>query len=586
MDLLRSGGNRGIRKAGAVFAAMVVFQVLAVVGAGNASAFNSLTGCQYNVGNDTVTVNLEPNDDIDIYVFDPGQQIRVFDNNGAVDVDCGSATTSNTVQINVLGTDAGDEVVTVDDQVDGTFAGINFAIDLGTSGAVEADVFVYNGSDNADEVTLSASQQNQAGTLNGGTFELVGAEEQDYNLNDGDDTFDGDGSTARTFIDAGAGADTVMPGLGPDDVYGGDNPGDTVSYEARTGNVSVSLNDAVSDADDGVNCTDDVTFFNTPSQGICEGDDVYGFEVVMTGSGNDYLEGDEFFASDEILIPGEGDDETVGNGGNDTTAWSNCTGPVTIDVATATTTGCGTDTWDTEMVAGSPASNGETIPNRVPATGPVGNGDWLDFSGVGGGVTVDLTGDALVNGDWDLIENVLGTEGDDLLIGNQNGNILNGAGGDDSVNGQGGNDMLIGGQGNDAFTGGGGADAVYFGLSGEGVTVDLSLGFATGEGSDTFLPLFGGVDVEIVFGSNFNDDITGGLTGFGSGINFRFVGKAGNDLLTGADSNDRLLGGGGNDVMRGGAGLDVLKGAKGEDWGYGGGGRDLCTRSTEHVRSC
>src|SRR6185295_3137431 len=122
-------------------------------------------------------------------------------------------TTSNTVQINVLGTDAGDEVVTVDEQVDGTFgSGIGWAIDLGTSGnPAEFDEFVYNGSDSADDVTLSASQQNQAGTLNGGTFELVGAEDQEFFLNDGDDTFDGDGSTAATSIFAGPGADFVMP---------------------------------------------------------------------------------------------------------------------------------------------------------------------------------------------------------------------------------------------------------------------------------------------------------------------------------------------------------------------------------------
>ena len=146
--------------------------------------------------------------------------------------------------------------------------------------------------------------------------------------------------------------------------------------------------------------------------------------------------------------------------------------------------------------------------------------------------------------------------------------------------------MLIGAAGNDSFTGGAGADAVYFGLSEEGVTVDLSLGFATGEGSDTFAPGIPGVDIEIVFGSNFNDDITGGLTGAGSGVNFRFNGKAGNDTLTGADSNDTLAGGAGNDVMRGGAGLDTLKGGKGEDWGYGGPGNDICRKSTEHKRSC
>ena len=100
--------------------------------------------------------------------------------------------------------------------------------------------------------------------------------------------------------------------------------------------------------------------------------------------------------------------------------------------------------------------------------------------------------------------------------------------------------------------------------------MDLSLGFATGEGDDSFVD-----GIEIIVGSSFNDSVTGGPFGGGGTVNFLFVGKAGNDVLTGFSGNDTLKGGGGNDILRGVGGDDTLKGAAGNDRLFGGGGTDI-----------
>jgi len=128
---------------------------------------------------------------------------------------------------------------------------------------------------------------------------------------------------------------------------------------------------------------------------------------------------------------------------------------------------------------------------------------------------------------------------------------------------------------------------VSFASSPNGVEVDMNLGFATGEGDDGF-----GDTIETVVGSDHDDSMTGG-----GGVvtsNFRFIGRAGDDLLTGSGSNDTLRGGGGSDVLRGvngddtlagGNGNDRLFGGSGVDVGKGGKGKDVC-KGVEIRSSC
>jgi Ca2+-binding RTX toxin-like protein len=137
-------------------------------------------------------------------------------------------------------------------------------------------------------------------------------------------------------------------------------------------------------------------------------------------------------------------------------------------------------------------------------------------------------------------DSLVGGGGDDLLAGQEGGDRLAGGGGAF--------DFLIGGPAGDTLNGGKGfADmASYFGAPGP-VAVDLSLGTATGDGSDTL------TGVEDIDGSSFDDVMSGNAA-----PNFLF-GERGNDTLSGGDGDDDgLIGGNGDDAMDGGSGSDFV----------------------------
>jgi Ca2+-binding RTX toxin-like protein len=133
-------------------------------------------------------------------------------------------------------------------------------------------------------------------------------------------------------------------------------------------------------------------------------------------------------------------------------------------------------------------------------------------------------------------------------------------------------DFLQGGLGNDGFFGGLGADTVSFKACecpDGGITLDVSLGFAEGEGNDSFFDY-----VEKVEGSKKADKLKTGPTGGGSSLNTWIRGFGGGDQIVGSDGNDQLAGGGGNDRIRMGAGDDDGVGGGGNDKFWGGGGVD------------
>ena len=119
-----------------------------------------------------------------------------------------------------------------------------------------------------------------------------------------------------------------------------------------------------------------------------------------------------------------------------------------------------------------------------------------------------LVTDTLIN-----LENIIGSNFNDVLEGNNQGNVIEGLAGNDIIDGGNGNDTLQGGEGNDIIDGGNGIDT----LSG-------------GEGNDT---LNGGNGRDTLEGGDGNDTLIGG---------------AGRDILIGGEGNDVLIGGGGFDT--------------------------------------
>src|SRR6476619_6644872 len=111
-----------------------------------------------------------------------------------------------------------------------------------------------------------------------------------------------------------------------------------------------------------------------------------------------------------------------------------------------------------------------------------------------------------------------GTNGGDSLYGGAAADVINGLNGNDTLKGFGGADRLDGGNG---------IDTVFYGDSTAGVGINLQTGRGVGGSAegDTL------ISIENVFGSNFNDTLTG---------------TSGANQLHGQDGKDVIKGGGGN----------------------------------------
>ena len=112
-----------------------------------------------------------------------------------------------------------------------------------------------------------------------------------------------------------------------------------------------------------------------------------------------------------------------------------------------------------------------------------------------------------------LEPDIVGTVGNDVLIGTPLDDVIAGRGGDDDIRGLGGNDTLCGGLGDDLLRGQGGKDILI-----------------GGNGDDT---LRGGGDTDLLFGG------------------------AGDDRLFGQGRHDSIWGGSGSDRTWGGGGVDT-----------------------------
>ena len=291
--------------------------------------------------------------------------------------------------------------------------------------------------------------------------------------------------------------------------------------------------------------------------------------ALSGGSGNDTLTGG---SGNDALNGGGGTDVISGGLGVDTNSFQGIAFGVT---ATVTANGTGSASYGTvdETFTGIENLTGSENNDVLTATGVAANilrgeggndvlaggggtdvidgglgNDTNSFQGIGFGVTATVAADGTgtasygsVNESFAGIENLTGSENDDVLTATgAAANVLRGEGGDDVLAGGGGTDVIDGGLGNDTNS--------FQGI-GFGVTASIN---NDGTGVAAYGPVnetFSGI--ENLIGSDNADNLTG------NDLNNQIEGGLGDDVISGGAGDDVLAGGGGTDTIDGGLGNDT-----------------------------
>jgi Ca2+-binding RTX toxin-like protein len=144
---------------------------------------------------------------------------------------------------------------------------------------------------------------------------------------------------------------------------------------------------------------------------------------------------------------------------------------------------------------------------------------------------------------------VVGTAGNDVLVGTNAPEVICGLGG---------NDTMRGGLGGDLFIGDAGKDTVTYSERKAKTPVIVTINKGVNDGQ-----------------KNEGDHV-------GSGIEI-LIGGAGNDTITGNGAKNTIKGGLGNDTIKGSGGTDKLYGEKGKDKLDGGPKKDVCKTGETYI---
>ncbi|MCB9737479.1 MAG: hypothetical protein H6745_33280 [Deltaproteobacteria bacterium] len=523
----------------------------------------------------------------------PNKTIAV-NHNPCVDSAGAALTTTSVKKIVVNGTANDDEVII--DLAQGSFGAIFSAtggVTVDMAGGT-GDAFKVRGGDAAEKITAGTDSTDDFFELSGDKFADVivsNAEAYTFALGGGADVFTGQGGaisashlkdgvtsltaiTADLTINGGDGADTLTGGDGDDtinggegndtiksaanddgsDVVEGDGGVDTMDYSARTGDLTVTLDDTANDGLSG------------------EADNIkVSVENVTGGSGDDAITGSDV---SNTLKGGDGDDTLNGGAGNS----SDCT--LDVDVLDG---GNGDDTFS----AGAAADCGDTY---VCGAGS----DVVTYGSRTNPLVIDIdnTADDGEASELDNVktdcEKVIGGSGDDTITGSTAADILDGGDGDDTLNGGAGDDTFIAGaadDGGDVMNGGAGVDTVdYSARTGDltitlciasNVTGDSDVGDCATHNDGLASEEDQIINCEHIIAGDGADDITGASSAD------TLEGGAGDDIIDGGGGADNIFGDDDDDTLTGGDGDDYIDGGAGTNTADGeGGDGDICTQAT------
>lgn len=287
-----------------------------------------------------------------------------------------------------------------------------------------------------------------------------------------------------------------------------------------------------------------------------------GADSLVGGKGNDSLDGGD---GDDILIGNGGADVFVGGADSDSADYSARTIGVTVSK-------------DNLADDGAPGERDDVRSDVEIVVGSRGN-DLL-IGSINRDTLMGMEGNDTLRGGASR-DSLYGDGGNDLLLGEEGNDSLDGGDGVNSLFGNAGNDSLLAGPGRDQFTGGTGFDFVFYGSYSVGKVSEfgnifaapsfirrvanvredalrLSLDGLANDGAPGERDLIG-ADIEALFGGNGNDFITGSTIGNrldGRGGDDTVNGGAGNDTITDEDRrNPESLG---HDLLQGGDGDDIL----------------------------
>ena len=434
----------------------------------------------------------------------------------------------------------------------GAFTGTGNALANVMTGANDADtLFGLDGND-----TLNGGVGGD--TLNGGNGNDI------LNGNNDNDTLIG-GDGADT-LDGGSGADNLAGGNG-NDIYLVDNLADVITelpnpVPAPPAATPVPGNDTVRTSLTsftlGVTAASlNVENLTYTGAAAFSGVGTAGANVMIGGSGSDTLNG---LDGNDTFTGGAGADIIDGGAGIDRVIYS--AGAVNIVLADSPTDGFANNDGTGAI---------DILRNIENVTGSNGN----DI--ISGNSSANIFDSGI--GD----DTLSGGAGNDVLNGGVGNDTLNGDVGNDMLNGSAGVDALNGNVGNDTLNGGSGADTLTGGI-GDDTYIDSAAATLDPLAADAFIELAGqGTDTvqtnraSYTLGANLeNLRYVGTLAfnGVGNAAANVLTGGVGADTLSGLDGIDSLSGGSGNDILSGGAGNDILSGDAGNDTLTGGAGVD------------